>query len=577
MRRAGQAVSKAEILHHVWDAHYDGDANVVEVYVGYLRRKIDTPVRAPERADGARRRVPARGRRRLTPGRRGTTVARGVPSSWRQLSLRGRLTLVATALLTGAVITGALLTIFVVRRSLTSALDSSAVKTARDIAALPSPPRLIAANNSGVVAIQIVDADNGVVSNSPGADAAVSMVSKEQLAAIRSGHAVSVRQSGTSDSIRVLGVITTNGRTVLVASDAERIDQSTRIVENAALVGAPLAIIAMALLTYFIVGRHPAPGRRPAPRRRGHHGGRPVRSAPSGRRRRGRDPPPRRDAERHARSHRRRHHPATDVRRRRRARTEVAARIVARAARGVAAAGRGHRLAEVVSDVLVDVDRLDNLVADLLLLARIDESGGVLHHRDAVELATLVEDVDGQLRLGPRPRDLRAGVHRHRRGRRRRTTTGRGQPRRQRPALRPRLDRGHRARRRAARRTHRRPTTAPASPRPSANGSSTASTAPRARAHESRAAPASGCRSSATLSARTAARSGWWTTSRACAPSSTCRSAASPTDARSARRQGAPACCSRQPEPMTTLLAPASSVRPSCRSASARRTGRRSA
>jgi two-component system OmpR family response regulator len=43
MRRAGEAVSKAEILHHVWDAHYDGDANVIEVYVGYLRRKIDLP------------------------------------------------------------------------------------------------------------------------------------------------------------------------------------------------------------------------------------------------------------------------------------------------------------------------------------------------------------------------------------------------------------------------------------------------------------------------------------------------------------------------------------------------------
>jgi len=43
MRRAGDAVSKAEILHHVWDANYEGDANVVEVYVGYLRRKIDTP------------------------------------------------------------------------------------------------------------------------------------------------------------------------------------------------------------------------------------------------------------------------------------------------------------------------------------------------------------------------------------------------------------------------------------------------------------------------------------------------------------------------------------------------------
>jgi DNA-binding response OmpR family regulator len=43
MRHVGQAVPKAEILHHVWDSHYSGDANVVEVYVGYLRRKIDTP------------------------------------------------------------------------------------------------------------------------------------------------------------------------------------------------------------------------------------------------------------------------------------------------------------------------------------------------------------------------------------------------------------------------------------------------------------------------------------------------------------------------------------------------------
>lgn len=43
LRRAGEVVSKSEILAHVWDAHYDGDPNVVEVYVGYLRRKIDAP------------------------------------------------------------------------------------------------------------------------------------------------------------------------------------------------------------------------------------------------------------------------------------------------------------------------------------------------------------------------------------------------------------------------------------------------------------------------------------------------------------------------------------------------------
>jgi DNA-binding response OmpR family regulator len=43
LRRAGQVVSKTDILRHAWDANYDGDTNVVEVYVGYLRRKIDTP------------------------------------------------------------------------------------------------------------------------------------------------------------------------------------------------------------------------------------------------------------------------------------------------------------------------------------------------------------------------------------------------------------------------------------------------------------------------------------------------------------------------------------------------------
>jgi DNA-binding response OmpR family regulator len=43
MRRQGEVVSKIELLDHVWDAPEDTDPNVVEVYVGYLRRKIDVP------------------------------------------------------------------------------------------------------------------------------------------------------------------------------------------------------------------------------------------------------------------------------------------------------------------------------------------------------------------------------------------------------------------------------------------------------------------------------------------------------------------------------------------------------
>ncbi len=43
MRHAGQTRSKYDILDHVWGADFDRDPNVVEVYVGYLRRKIDRP------------------------------------------------------------------------------------------------------------------------------------------------------------------------------------------------------------------------------------------------------------------------------------------------------------------------------------------------------------------------------------------------------------------------------------------------------------------------------------------------------------------------------------------------------
>jgi DNA-binding response OmpR family regulator len=43
MRRSDEVVTKTELLDHVWDAGADTDPNVVEVYVGYLRRKIDQP------------------------------------------------------------------------------------------------------------------------------------------------------------------------------------------------------------------------------------------------------------------------------------------------------------------------------------------------------------------------------------------------------------------------------------------------------------------------------------------------------------------------------------------------------
>ncbi|MCP2363184.1 DNA-binding response OmpR family regulator [Nonomuraea thailandensis] len=42
-RRAGEVVSKSELLAQAWDFSYDGDPNIVEVYISALRRKIDVP------------------------------------------------------------------------------------------------------------------------------------------------------------------------------------------------------------------------------------------------------------------------------------------------------------------------------------------------------------------------------------------------------------------------------------------------------------------------------------------------------------------------------------------------------
>jgi two-component system OmpR family response regulator len=40
MRQSGRVVGKVELLDHVWDSAADTAPNAVEVYIGYLRRKI---------------------------------------------------------------------------------------------------------------------------------------------------------------------------------------------------------------------------------------------------------------------------------------------------------------------------------------------------------------------------------------------------------------------------------------------------------------------------------------------------------------------------------------------------------
>jgi DNA-binding response OmpR family regulator len=57
MRRPGQVVSKTELLDHVWDASIDTAPNAVEVYVGYLRRKLGRDLLETVRGAGYRLRT----------------------------------------------------------------------------------------------------------------------------------------------------------------------------------------------------------------------------------------------------------------------------------------------------------------------------------------------------------------------------------------------------------------------------------------------------------------------------------------------------------------------------------------
>jgi DNA-binding response OmpR family regulator len=43
IRNRGDVVTKRDILDHVWSYDFEGDPNIVEVYVHYLRNKVDRP------------------------------------------------------------------------------------------------------------------------------------------------------------------------------------------------------------------------------------------------------------------------------------------------------------------------------------------------------------------------------------------------------------------------------------------------------------------------------------------------------------------------------------------------------
>jgi len=297
---------------------------------------------------------------------------------WARQSLRARLTLLATALFSIAVATGAILVLVLQRYALVRVLDTSAAKTAADIAReIHAHPglRVVAPTTAGAGSVQVLDRHNDVVAASPDADPTKSTLTASQLAEARSGAHFDITDPNTGGQLRVLGH-RAGGRTVVVYTDLSRVDDALRILTRAAVIGGPIAVLLVGLSTYFVVAltlrsvaalRHgaadisaaglsgqrlPVPGaqdeinrlavtlntmldriERSTSRQRTFVG----------------------DAAHELRS------PLASLR----LQLEIAQRL-----------GPEQDWPLLIGDVLVDVDRLDRLVEALLTLARMDETGG---------------------------------------------------------------------------------------------------------------------------------------------------------------------------------------------------------
>jgi signal transduction histidine kinase len=314
---------------------------------------------------------------------------------WGRQSLRARLTLLATALFTLAVMTGTVLVLVLQRHTLVRTLDSSAQKTAHDIARDVNRgkiPPVVVPTSGGVTEVQVVDSHNHVLTASAGADRVIPIIDSKQLARIRAGHRIEITSATSDAQLRILGA-KAGADTVVVVTDLKNVDDSVRLLGRVALIGGPLAVLLMALATYGVVAltlRSVAALR---------NGAADITAAGLADQRL---PLPSAQDEIHrlavtlnamldridsATSRQRTFvgdaaHELRSPLASLRVQLEVAKRV-----------GPETDLESLVDDVLVDVDRLDRLVHDLLALARMDEARGLLLRAEPVHVVALLDDV----------------------------------------------------------------------------------------------------------------------------------------------------------------------------------------
>ncbi|HJQ44240.1 MAG TPA: HAMP domain-containing sensor histidine kinase, partial [Jatrophihabitantaceae bacterium] len=283
------------------------------------------------------------------------------------------------------------------RYALVRTLDNSAEKSAKDTAAIyksGKSPATVLPTTGGVIAMQVVDADDRVIAVCCGADRVLSLLTPDQLQHARNGRRYNINNPTSNSRQRVVAE-PADDKTVLVVTDLKGVDDSVRLLGRVALIGGPPGVLLMALATYGIVSL----SLRPVAALR--HGAAAITAAGLADQRL---PMPSAQDEIHrlavtlnamldridVATQRQRtfvgdaahelRSPLASLR----VQLEVARRL-----------GPETDLHALVDDVLVDVDRLDRLVEDLLALARLSEAGGALPRSERVDLHGLITDLVG--------------------------------------------------------------------------------------------------------------------------------------------------------------------------------------
>ncbi|HEV7655403.1 MAG TPA: HAMP domain-containing sensor histidine kinase [Mycobacteriales bacterium] len=319
----------------------------------------------------------------------------GSAPRWPGWSLRARLTIVATVLLGVGIVAGAVLLVVTGSRTLQAAVDSGALQSAREVAALVdarSLPNPVPQGGEGTAAIQVVDAQGRVRAASTGTDQLVPVLRPAEVASVRAGRRLVVPGSrlGLSGPLRVVGVPAGpagDRQTVVVAVDFGGARSGAKVLLVGLAIGAPLLLAVVAFAMWWVTGRALRPVEA-------------LRRGAAGLSGSGRLPVPAAQDE---------------IRRLAETLNDMLARLDAAGARQrafvsdaahelrsplasartqlevAAAVDAGTPAGELAGDVLLDVERLGRLVDDLLLLARLDEAPR--RARSAVDLQALAGDV----------------------------------------------------------------------------------------------------------------------------------------------------------------------------------------